>query len=57
MSEQAFINVCARIFVRVNTDRVHDHAREVEICVQLTPMILATIPIGVGVSEHNIGVR
>ena len=38
-------------------DRMHNRAREVEIYVQLAPMILATIPIGVGVLEHNIGVR
>ena len=37
-------------------DRMHNRAREVEIYVQFIPMILATIPIGVGVSEHNIGV-
>ena len=43
----------ARIFVSVNTG---SRPREVEIYVQLTPMILATIPIGVGVSENNIGV-
>ena len=56
MDRQAFINFqCACTNFRARQHR--SRAREVEIFVQLTPMILATIPIGVGVSEHNIGVR